>query len=328
MTTLIYPKQKLSINNKWLLNLALWLAVILFCLISTPITWAKGYSNTCTKTTKAARKACHFDIKDDFWINIGHCFNNSNRRELPGCIRQARTQHREDRSLCKAQKEARNEICDALGGVAYKPEIDPSQFLSPAEIKANPNIYFPLTPGLVKTFKSGDETIVFTVTKETVEILGITCIVVRDIVTENGEVIEDTDDWYAQDKDGNVWYFGEISKSFEDGELNNLDGSWKAGVDNALPGIIMKSSPILGDIYRQEFALGEAEDMAEILSISETSEVTPAADCSETCIVTRDFLPTEPDVEELKYYAPSIGNILTIDQETGERVELIDLVLP
>jgi hypothetical protein len=148
------------------------------------------------------------------------------------------------------------------------------------------------------------------------------------VAEEDGEVMEDTDDWFAQDTDGNVWYFGEISKEYEDGELVGIEGSWKAGEDGAKPGILMKAVPQVGEVYRQEFLLGEAEDMGEVLSLT-GSAVVPAASCSEDCAVIKDFTPLEPDADEDKYYAPGIGLILEVDNEDGgERVELVELIDP
>ncbi|MDH3504112.1 MAG: hypothetical protein OEZ41_04575 [Nitrospirota bacterium] len=282
----------------------------------------------CSNTAHATFNACGHDIKDNFWIAYGKCINNESKRDTRGCIREAKADLREARSLCRQQKRARLNICEAVGEEAYAPDIDPSQFLSPEAAAAAPNPYFPLVPGLVRILKSGDETITVTVTNETKEILGVTCIVVRDVVEENGEIIEDTDDWYTQDMFGNVWYFGEISKNYEDGDLANLDGSWKGGVDDAQPGIIMKAKPEVGDIYRQEFALGEAEDMAEVISTTETAETVPAATCINTCVVTRDFLPIEPGHVEKKFFAPGIGNILSINLDTGKREELIQVIQP
>jgi hypothetical protein len=114
------------------------------------------------------------------------------------------------------------------------------------------------------------------VTHNTKEILGVTCVEVRDIVTVGGVVKEDTLDWFAQDTAGNVWYFEENSKEIQDGLAVSLEGSWTAGIDGAKPGIIMKAYPAVGDFYRQEFALGTAEDVAEVLSPTETVTV-PAA---------------------------------------------------
>lgn len=273
----------------------------------------------CSNTAQAAFNACGHDTKDNFWVAYGKCLNNENKRDARHCIREAKAELREAQVLCGEQKKARRNICEVLGEEAYRPTIDPNQFLSPEATAAAPNPYFPLVPGSVRVLQAGEEVITVTVTNETKEILGVHCTVIRDVVEDNGEVVEDTIDWYAQDMFGNVWYFGEISKNFENGELNNLDGSWQAGVEDAQPGIIMKANPEVGDIYRQEFTLGEAEDMGEVISTTETAEMVPAANCAETCVVTRDFLPIDPGHVEKKFYAPGIGNILVIDLDTGKR---------
>ena len=108
---------------------------------------------------------------------------------------------------------------------------------------------------------------------ETREVMGIEVRVVHDVVTEDGEVIEDTFDWYAQDADGNVWYFGEETKEFEDGKVSTTAGSWEAGVDGAQPGILVPAEPEVGMTYRQEYYAGEAEDAAAVLSLDEKVEV-------------------------------------------------------
>ena len=146
-------------------------------------------------------------------------------------------------------------------------------------------------------------------------------------MTIDGAVKEDTLDWFAQDKQGNVWYFGESTQEFEDGLPVSLEGSWRAGVDGALPGIVMKGNPAVTNLYRQEFLLGSAEDMAKVLSTSATA-VTPAASCRGNCVLTHEFTPIEPDLNERKYYAPNVGFILEIDQATGDRLELVDIHRP
>lgn len=306
------------------------LAIAVSIALTATSSWASDdhKTRTCSKIASTAFNACGHDVRDDYWTRIGNCLNTDDRLDKRSCSRDARIELRDDRALCREQKHARRDICDAIGEEAYNPEINPANFLTPAETAANPNPYFPLIPGQVRILKNGNETITVTVTDESTEILGVTCTVIHDVVTVDGETIEDTLDWYAQDIEGNVWYFGELSKSFEDGLLDNLDGSWKAGSNDAQPGIIMKASPAVGDIYRQEFALGEAEDMAEVLETGHTRESAPAADCSGGCVVTRDFTPIEPEVEELKYFAPGIGNILVIDAATGDREELVDVVMP
>ncbi|UCD35393.1 MAG: hypothetical protein JSU90_00775 [Nitrospiraceae bacterium] len=284
-----------------------------------------GSQGACTTTTDAAFNACGYEVDDDYWIALGNCANLANAAARSGCEKEAREERKSGKEDCRDQRDAREEICEAINEDPYDPVIDPGDFLDKNGIIANPNPWFPLIPGTTWVYEGGDETITVTVTNDTKEILGVTCIVVRDVVEEDGDVIEDTVDWYAQDIDGNVWYFGEISQEFEDGELISLDGSWKAGVDGAKAGIIMKANPQKGDVYRQEFALGEAEDMGEVLDVNGSASV-PAASCSGTCVITRDWTPLEPDGEENKYYAPGIGAILEVNPDTGERVELVEFI--
>jgi hypothetical protein len=135
--------------------------------------------------------------------------------------------------------------------------------------------------------------------------MGVSTVVVRDTVTADGQVVEDTFDWYAQDRDGNVWYFGEAVRNFVDGRLESTDGSFEAGVDGALPGIVMPADPTPGHAYRQEYYPGQAEDLGQILHIDER-ETVPVGEF-EHVVVTRDWNPLEPEVVEQKSYAPGIG---------------------
>ena len=284
--------------------------------------------NQCTKTSQSALLACQHEIRDDYWIAVGNCFNLSSRSEKRECRREALKTFRESRKECRDQFDAREDVCEDIGQGPFDPEIDPDNFVSPAESSENPNPYWPMVIGTTWVYEGDGETITVTITDETVEVLGVECVVVRDIVVdEDGEAVEDTVDWYAQDKDGNVWYFGEISQNFEDGELTDIEGSWKAGVDDAKPGIIMFANPEVGTVYRQEFALGNAEDMGEILDL-DASASTPGADCDGDCLVTADFTPIDPGALEHKYYKPGIGFILEIKPDTGERLELISITNP
>jgi hypothetical protein len=282
-------------------------------------------SNFCTKATRAAFRACEADALDEYGIATGRCLNQSDATARETCLDDARTARDEALDECPDQRAGRLDICDQLGQAPYDPPIDPTNFLSPAQIAANPNLLFPLLPGSVWRYAGGGETVTVTVTGDTKQIRGVTALVVRDVGEVAGVVEEDTDDYFAQDTAGNVWYFGELSKSFEDGELSSLDGSWKAGVDLAKPGIIMKAAPAVGDVYRQEFALGDAEDMASVTSLTGT-ETVPGASCAGTCLVTHEFSGLEPDASENKYYVPGIGLILEVDTETGDRLELIEYV--
>ena len=295
--------------------------------------YAKHNGAFCSNTANLALKACRFDVKDDFWLAKANCSNISDHEERVECKKEAKEERTETKEECFDIREARHEVCDLLGEARYEPDIDPANFVDPLEIGNTiaPNPYFILTPGFTRIYEEGDETITVTNTTETIEILGVTCIVVRDIVEEDGVVVEDTVDWHAQDIYGNVWYFGEIAQNFEEGILTDLDGSFKAGVEGAAPGISMKAMPMVGDAYRQEWALSEAEDLGEVLSIT-ASETSPAASCDGTCIQTRDFSPLEPEVNENKFYAAGIGVIVEYDtsepEERGELVEYFYAPLP
>lgn len=205
----------------------------------------------------------------------------------------------------------------------YNPIIDPANFVAKID-----NRYFPLTPGTTFIYQGetedGIERNEVYVTDQNKEILGVTCIVVSDRVWVDDRLAEETFDWYAQDKDGNVWYFGEESKTYENGVVVSTEGSWEAGVDGAKPGIIMEANPQVGDSYRQEYYKGVAEDMAEVLSLNEAVAI-PYDSC-ENSLKIKDWTPVEPGIAEHKYYCPGVGMVLTIMVEGGsERVELVDV---
>jgi hypothetical protein len=204
----------------------------------------------------------------------------------------------------------------------YDPIIDPADFVGGID-----NPYMPLMPGTIFVYEGetedGIETNEVYVTHQTKEILGVTCIVVWDRVWLDGELIEETYDWYAQDKDGNVWYFGEDSKEYEGGVVVSTEGSWEAGVDGAEPGIVMKANPQVGDSYRQEYYEGEAEDMAEVLSLTESVSV--GYGDFDNCLMTKEWTALDPGVVEHKYYAAGVGEVLVVMVEGGtDRAELKD----
>jgi hypothetical protein len=147
--------------------------------------------------------------------------------------------------------------------------------------------------------------------------------VVRDTVTLDGEIIEDTLDWYAQYADGTVWYLGEDTAELEDGTITTREGSFEAGVDGAQAGVIMPASPEVGMAYRQEYYEGEAEDNGEVLALGE--QATVPAGRYDGLLKTADTTPLEPDVLEHKYYARDVGVVLTVDKETGGREELMSV---
>jgi hypothetical protein len=152
--------------------------------------------------------------------------------------------------------------------------------------------------------------------------MGISTTVVRDTVYLDGEMIEDTYDWYAQDTDGNVWYLGEDTHEYEDGVAVNANGAWEAGVDGALPGIVMLADPTVGAAYRQEYLAGEAEDMGEVIVVGGSVDV-PAGSYDDV-VVTRDWTPLEPDVIEEKTYARGVGFVFEEKPGTGETLGLVE----
>jgi hypothetical protein len=202
----------------------------------------------------------------------------------------------------------------------YAPSIDPAAFTATID-----NPFFPLRPGMRWEYRSqtedGVETTVVTVTDKTKTIMGVTCVEVRDTVKLDGQLKEDTLDWFAQHRDGTVWYFGEDTKEYENGKVATTKGSWVGGVNGALPGIVMPAQPRVGDRYRQEYYKGEAEDMADVLGTAERATV--PAGSYDGVVKTKDYSPLEPDLQENKYYARGVGVVLTVDVAGGTRDELV-----
>jgi hypothetical protein len=206
-----------------------------------------------------------------------------------------------------------------------------SRTMTPATMQRDvTNPFFPLKVGTVWEYEGqteeGLERVVVEVLPETHEVAGVTATVVRDRVYLNGSLIEDTFDWFAQDAEGNVWYLGEDTKEYENGQVVSTAGAWAAGVDGAVAGIIMPATPAVGQAYYQEFYEGEAEDRGRVVGLNET--VTVPAGTWTGCVKTEDTTPLEPDVLEYKYYCPQIGTVLEVDVEEDERVELKSVKLP
>ena len=161
-----------------------------------------------------------------------------------------------------------------------------------------------------------------TILTETKQILGVACTISLDKVFTNGELTEKTDDYFAQDAQGNVWYLGEDSRDIESGKVVSTEGSFLSGENNANPGIVMQTHPAVGDIYQQESAPGVAEDMAENLTLR-AKAATPFGTFTQ-CLETREFTPLEPDSVEVKYYQQGIG--LVKSQAIKGDVEVFKLV--
>ena len=188
-------------------------------------------------------------------------------------------------------------------GQPYEVTIDPADFVAVID-----NPYMPLKPGTKVRF-GGAERVEITITTETKTILGVPATVVRDQVFVGGELEEDTFDWFAQDRHGNVWYFGEKTAEYANGKVVSTAGSWTGGVDGALPGIVMLADPQVGDIYRQEFYKGEAEDIGEVTAVG--GSITVPLGTFTDILVTEEWTPLEPAVRERKTYVPGIGVVET-----------------
>lgn len=198
---------------------------------------------------------------------------------------------------------------------SYMPSVDPNDFTVSID-----NPYFPLTQGAKWVYESDEEVITVEVLHGTYTVAaGVECVVVHDEVRNlDGDLIEDTLDWYAQDSDGNVWYMGEDTAEYENGAVVSTAGSWEAGVDGAQPGVVMYGTiPAVGTEYRQEYYACEAEDMAEIYSLG--GSYSNATDDYDECFTTRETTPLEPDVEEFKTYCAGVGLVLV--EEDGEPKE-------
>ncbi len=204
------------------------------------------------------------------------------------------------------------------------PQIDPANFVSKVT-----NPYFPLDPGTTFVYEGQTEGVptreVMYVTNETKVILGVTTTVVHVQSLEDGVLIEETFDWFAQDVKDNVWYFGEDTKELDEaGNVISTEGSWEADVNGAQPGIIMLADPKKGKRYQQENAPDIAEDMAQVRRLN--ASVCVPYGCFDNVLVTKEWTPLEKGVVENKYYAKGVGFILSIMVKGGdERLELVSV---
>jgi hypothetical protein len=193
------------------------------------------------------------------------------------------------------------------------------------------NQFFPLSSLAFKVFR-GSETdeegarietrLESRLLSRTEIVAGVSVAVLEEKAFEDGELVELALDYFAQHRDGSVYYFGELVDNYEDGRLKDHAGQWQAGKDGAEAGIIMPAQPQVGATFRQELAPGIAEDMATIVALGETVSV-PAGTFT-GCLKTRDFTPLEPGVEEFKWYCPGVG--LVKEQGARSVLELVSVV--
>jgi len=306
-------------------------------------------SSACIQTAETMVWACQFDTQDDYYETRANCQNLARRGERKACFREADATKLEEFETCYEVKEARIEACEILNEDRYGTDpllvnefIDPD--LVPDVYPANP--YVSVAAGhtfVLRAGEDGEETVVVHVTEDAREILGGRCRVVVDIVFEvssdeesgdpDYEVVEVTDDWFAQTVTGDVVYCGEVARNYEDGVLRDLDGSFEAGIDFAKSGYLALQTPVAGVAQRQEFLLGEAEDIVQYVNTNaapteEEGGDNPNFPCApDNCLQSFDFAPIEPESTEFKYYLPGTGFVLAVAMEdgemTGEREELL-----
>lgn len=226
-------------------------------------------------------------------------------------------------STAKAS-EAASTACSIARG-RERVRLDPAGFTTRID-----NPYWPMRPGSRWVYRETDpegtkQRVVVTVTAKTKRVAnGVTARVVHDVVTENGKPVEVTDDWYAQDKCGNVWYLGEATKEYENGKVVSTEGSFEAGVAGAQPGVIMLAKPKRGMRYRQEYYAGHAEDRAEVFSLGEQVEVPAGFFGRGKVLMTRDLNPLERRILEYKFFARGVGPVLAVGVSGGsDREELL-----
>lgn len=206
-------------------------------------------------------------------------------------------------------------VLPSIDGVAFVEGVD--------------NPFFPLPVGATWHYEAmtpeGLETDDVEVLEETREINGVTAVVVYDVVYLDGEIVEETHDWYAQDDAGNVWYLGEETCEFVDGVCSKHHGEWEWGVDCAVPGIIMPANPTVdGQPYFQEYDVANAEDVGEVIGVEEALDV--AAGSFEGCMRTHDTSHLDPELDEQKVYCPGVGNVFVAEGKV--EVELTEYSIP
>ena len=277
-------------------------------------------TNFCALTASDAQSSCHLRARSDNLLALGKCENGATANQRQTCRQQAAATLTEANKQCGLQYAVRLSACQTLGPQPYDPPINPADFTDKID-----NPLFPLVPGTAFIYEtktsSGPVKTVFFITRQSRKILGVNTVVVHDGVFTSGKLTEDTFDYFAQDREGNVWYFGEYTEELVDGHPSTLAGTFIAGENGTTPGIVMEAHPEVGDFYRQEFDLGNAEDFARVAALNDT--VTVPAGRFTQCLRSTETTPLEPNLKEAKWYAAGIGNVLTKDLVSGETSQLV-----
>ncbi|WP_166264587.1 hypothetical protein [Marinobacter caseinilyticus] len=318
-----------------------------------------GDAEVCSQSAKTVYQSCQLGVAADATLATANCFDQPDPETRRACFVNVKTEVGEERELCREQRGARLDVCDLVGEGRYQdPLSDPNiVFVHPDDIGVSypKNAYVDLAVGHTYVLRAGEdfeETVVVHVTDQIREAEGFSgpvyCRVVVDVVLvaeQNGGgesewvAAEVTDDYLAQDEEGNVYYCGEIARNFENGFLDNLDGSFFTGLNGAKAGVLLRQNPMVGQVDRQEYALNEAEDVVEYLALDAAPDVdeggqnpnAPEFQCAGNgmgdCLMTRDFSALSPGDSEFKFYKKEVGFVLAVALEdgefTGEREELV-----
>ena len=290
--------------------------------------------NACSTHAKLLRRACFADRRDDLLVHIADCVYVTPEEDEESCRAEAAADAAEKKEECIEVFRARLDLCDLLGEERFDIEFDPADFVDPDEIGngIDPNPYWPLTAGHTHVIIADEEVTVVTATDEVLEVGGLPCRVIRDLVFEEGEddggeteyeAVEVTQDWYAQHVDGDVIYCGENTYEVVDGLIDNTDGSFANGTERARAGFLVRAFPVVGQGDRQEMASDEAEDYVRYENLATTPSDEEGGDvaafpCSGTCLQTFEVNPHDPGEAEHKYYLPGTGFVLATKLEDGE----------
>jgi hypothetical protein len=298
----------------------------------------------CTATASAMFKSCGFEAQDSYWKAVAVCTNISDSGERAQCLSDARDAREVALEKCEDQFEGRQDNCRDIGEGRYELNLNPANFITDFQNPPNPNPYFPLRVGYRWDYSGGDETATTTVSNERKLIGGVTAAVIKDRVFINGDLTEDTDDWYALALNADVYYLGEEVKDYQSftgdnprrPELVKINGSFKHGRDGDKGGIFFPASVHAGQFIVEEFSLGNAEDVTKVLSTTYRYGQNADLDtlvpqqlaqrlCSGgDCIVTKNYSLLEPDTFARKYYSRGIGFFLEIKPDTKDVLQLVN----
>ncbi len=296
----------------------------------------------CTTHAKLMRRACFADRQDGLLVHIADCVYLGAEEDEDECRADAAEEAAEKAQECRELFRARRDLCRLVGEERFDPALDPADFVDPDDIgdSVDPNPYWPLNEGHTHVIVGDGEVTVVTATDEVRDVGGLPCRVIRDLVFEEVdeggpieyEGVEVTQDWYAQNLDGDVIYCGENTYEVEDGLIDNTDGSFANGTDRALAGFLVRAFPMVGEGDRQEMASDEAEDYVEYLDLAASPSAEEGGDvaafpCSGSCLKTFEVNPRDPGQAEHKYYLPGTGFVLAAKldgdgEPTGEREEV------